>query len=205
MKKKQSTALAPFDEKTYRGTIALFDVNNTIRDCSTGGRAVPGAMDAVAYAANNGATIVYVDDDSKNETWSTAAFLRDFPLGTLFRRTTFFPNDQRRFKFRLLRMIRATYPWARVVCVGDNAAGDGYAFRENCDSMFLRRAIPSLRNVPCDVLKTNGVLFDHFHNLCTISPDRQRASRERPLPYVRIPCGDRDGQNMIWHAVMVGR
>ncbi len=136
----------------------------------------PGATEALRYAARYGVPIVYVASDRVSHHQHHHRH-RSLPPGPLYdwRRWWGMTTDRRisdssssssvfraeqsrrRFKARVVRAVRRAHPRARVVCLGSNAAGDGYAFRDGrCAAAFLRRTIPSGRNLPCEATAAGG-------------------------------------------------
>jgi hypothetical protein len=148
----------------HRGTVLVVGVDDGTLDA-------PGAVHALWYAARRGVPLVYIASDRDpapraaypllhrrrqlppgplydwRRWWGTSATIADRRPAAVFRAE----RSRRGFKARIIRAIRRTHPRARVVCLGSNAAGDGYAFRDGgCAAAFLRRTIPSGRNLPCE-------------------------------------------------------
>lgn len=64
------------------------------------------------------------------------------------------------FKRTVLRQMVATYPRARLICLGDNRYGDPRAYTGVCDRIFIRKAIRSNRNIPAEF---SGTVFRRYN------------------------------------------
>jgi hypothetical protein len=152
--------------RKYNGYILVCDIDDTLRHThlfnvfapSLPQRRVRRALRTVSRVARRGVPVVYLS--AAPARWLRATnerFLSKFPRGVLIDRTEMTwrdwnpfgqPESQRMFKRTVLRQLVATYPRARLICLGDNRYGDPRAYSGLCDRTFIRRAIGSDRNVP---------------------------------------------------------
>jgi hypothetical protein len=181
----------------YDGFILVTDIDDTLRHTTLLNvissrfrqRRIHRVRHALFEAARRGIPVVYLSAASARLMRRTnQRFLSRYPRGVLYDRvdmpwSAFLPwrqvHTQSRFKRCVLRKLVAAYPYARLLCLGDNRYGDAIAYSDICDRVLIRR-IPGTsadRNLPP---RFDGRVFRRYdrRTLTALLPSEEAAAAE---------------------------
>lgn len=161
----------------YAGAILIVDVDQTLRDTSTGDiikgvkqEPVPGSQDLLQGAEKLGVPVIYLSAAPDRLRWHNESFLEHFPEGIYLDDASLgladiYPNTdvrikaQTTFKTALIKDLQETYPCAQFFGLGDDKYGDAIVYTAREMESAIRDVVPGDKNIPPNF---TGEIFTNY-------------------------------------------
>jgi hypothetical protein len=157
--------------RDYSGPIFISDIDDTLRATNpidiiedknrqdALGGPIPGAREILEGVAKMGVPIVYLSAGTTAIHSENADFLKQFPKGILLDNQDWHFSirdlsnhdsalDQAAYKQAVIERIKATYPNAKLIGIGDDKYGDAIAYTNTGVKAFIHDVKPDHANIP---------------------------------------------------------
>lgn len=164
--------------RDYDGPIFVSDIDDTLRETQvtdivkgTTQEPIPGAKELLEEVAARGVPVVYLSAGPSRIASLNDEFLAQLPPGVLLARSSLAPSDldlrnrsqartQGDFKTARLAELRAAFPKAQLIGLGDDKYGDAIAYTRAGATAFIRDVRPGDDNLPAGFAGTQTRAYD---------------------------------------------